>query len=322
VVVAVLALAGSAALSGCGGRSSPLGGDDGGPGNDTFPRTDGGGDGGGGDGGFTDVASDTAVDTGGGCNGLDEPACNADPACRYATCPACPGQGVFGGCIGADEPGPQCPALPCVDCSSVGDQTSCNSSGQCKWVACSDGTAGCYDPDAVPDCIEPSCQGLDEFSCKRTPGCEPQRCCGTFSYCDVEGALGACPAVVCTDCAGIGSEEECRASADCHAVYQQADGCNCDTVGCCQEFAYCASGDRPRCVDPGVACAAASPLCGGDFTVGYSDFCYEGCVRADECAMPPTNDCTAGGCAPGSSCQGCLGANGVEYVCIPEGAAC
>ena len=40
------------------------------------------------------------------------------------------------------------------------------------------------------------------------------------------------------------------------------------------------------------------------------------------CCVPIPPDCRTAGCANGTHCDACLGASGVEYVCIGDNAAC
>lgn len=94
---------------------------------------------------------------------------------------------------------------------------------------------------------------------------------------------------------------------------------------------------RPDLASPadqgGNACEAAGGYCDpGDFTkpTCKSGYHEDQPLESDHpqvcglgiCCVPDATDCRTTGCSPGSSCSACLGANGVEYVCISDGAAC
>jgi hypothetical protein len=118
------------------------------------------------------------------------------------------------------------------------------------------------------------------------PGCAPG-----------EGACytGGCPGVACPppdagspdatipSCADVTTLAACDLRADCHAVFVDPGTCGCAGIGCCAKFSRCAAGDRADCRGP-AACDALTPHCEGAYVVGYNGACYEGCVRATECA--------------------------------------
>jgi hypothetical protein len=60
--------------------------------------------------------------------------------------------------------------------------------------------------------------------------------------------------------------------------------CGCAAVGCCIHYQHCAEGKKAQCTRPaGFACTIAQPGCEGAYVVGYTNSCYEGCVRATDC---------------------------------------
>ena len=110
------------------------------------------------------------------------------------------------------------------------------------------------------------------------PGCTP----GT-------GACysGGCPGIACpAACDQVTTVEECDARSDCHSVFTDPGTCGCASIGCCAHFSGCAPGDHGQCRQPsGLACRIATPFCESPaFVVSYTSNCYEGCVRADDCA--------------------------------------
>jgi hypothetical protein len=86
-------------------------------------------------------------------------------------------------------------------------------------------------------------------------------------------------------CEQLTTADACTARSDCHGVYHDV-GCGCLNC-CCVVFQSCASG-KADCKGP-AACdiqapACNDPACNGQFTTGYTNVCYEGCVRAVDCA--------------------------------------
>jgi hypothetical protein len=96
----------------------------------------------------------------------------------------------------------------------------------------------------------------------------------------------ACPPIDAgaVKCADVTTLEECDARTDCHSVFQDLQDCRCAAVGCCTRFLACADGDRAQCKATNVLCKIATPYCEGPYVVSYTAVCYEGCVRATECA--------------------------------------
>jgi hypothetical protein len=117
------------------------------------------------------------------------------------------------------------------------------------------------------------------------PGCTP----GTgMCY------AGGCPGGACPPpdggstarCADATTLDACDARSDCHAVFHDPRNCRCDALGCCARFVRCADGDRALCGAVPVLCDGPTPHCEGPYVISYTSSCYEGCVRATECAVP------------------------------------
>jgi hypothetical protein len=53
--------------------------------------------------------------------------------------------------------------------------------------------------------------------------------------------------------------------------------------GCCMKFSRCADG-AANCKGGNIACTIATPHCEAPYVLSYTQSCYEGCVRATECA--------------------------------------
>jgi hypothetical protein len=118
------------------------------------------------------------------------------------------------------------------------------------------------------------------------PGCTP----GTGSC-----SIGGCPGVACppldasvsdaaqAKCADVTTLAECDARTDCHSVFVDPQNCRCAALGCCSHFLRCADGDLANCKGP-AACDSLTPHCEGPYVVSFANACYEGCVRATECA--------------------------------------
>ena len=74
--------------------------------------------------------------------------------------------------------------------------------------------------------------------------------------------------------------EACDARADCHSVFR----CWCEEPGCCAEFSGCADG-RASCDPPEeFCCTIPAPYCGEPYVGSYTECCYGGCVRPEDCA--------------------------------------
>ncbi len=82
-------------------------------------------------------------------------------------------------------------------------------------------------------------------------------------------------------CVQLGSQEQCQARADCHAVFFDPGGCDCATLGCCAGFRRCAEG--PAMCSGYPFCTQVAPHCEGPYVVSYTSACYEGCVLASAC---------------------------------------
>ncbi len=59
-------------------------------------------------------------------------------------------------------------------------------------------------------------------------------------------------------------------------------------------------------------CSCTGPDCGGLFMS----------QTACQSAHATCSDCRGAGCSSGNTCQPCLGASGVVYVCLPSGSVC
>ena len=95
-----------------------------------------------------------------------------------------------------------------------------------------------------------------------------------------------CPAIACpVACDQVMALADCDARTDCHAVFIDYQTCGCASIGCCAKFLRCAAGDRAVCTSPLQICDTVQPHCEGPYVVGYTTFCYEGCVRSAECAQ-------------------------------------
>jgi hypothetical protein len=67
-------------------------------------------------------------------------------------------------------------------------------------------------------------------------------------------------------------------------VFVDLQNCRCAALGCCAHFSSCADGDQANCKGGGLACDAPTPHCEGPYVVAFTNTCFEGCVRATECA--------------------------------------
>ena len=180
----------------------------------------------------------------------DAASCSANVLCEVEACPDCSGGSSFSGCVAKGEGAHLCPGTFCAaPCSSFTTREDCEANPICE-------AAGCV-------------------------GCGPQ-----FSGCY---AKGTAPAVVCPGscpaCSVYTDESSCAAASYCHPVYVDLHAGACAGAGCCTTFDHCGAGAAMCTPGPlGPTCAQPTPLCEGDFVVGYFDGCPEGCVRSDECS--------------------------------------
>jgi hypothetical protein len=67
-------------------------------------------------------------------------------------------------------------------------------------------------------------------------------------------------------------------------------------------FDFCADGERADCEGKTVSCDAPTPFCDDPaYVVSFSGFCYEGCVKPEDCA-PDSSSCTAPDDPSGCAC--------------------
>jgi hypothetical protein len=154
-----------------------------------------------------------------------------------------------------------------------------------------DAGEGSLDADVIAD-AGVRCDGLDEGRCARTEGCEVRTCPAcvgvAFAFCAPVGAPPHDCAKPRCPCDAFG-QAECEAAPECHAIYRDPNDCPCDAPGCCATFSRCADGPAD-CAGLDLSCRAPEPYCAGPYVVAYAGACYEGCVRAEDCAPPPV-DC-------------------------------
>jgi hypothetical protein len=265
----VVGLAVLGAAAGCGGRAPlKVGPDGGGAGQGTGGEAGTGGEptGGGGTGGEP---------TGGGggvggnapCEGLDPATCKTRGDCEaLLSCPDCAGGRTFAGCVAKGGIPILCPAVPCP--------------------------------------VPPTCDALDETSCKTRSDCHPSFCptCDggqRFALCAAANEAAACPGIACPIPCGALDEVSCNARSDCRAGY--CTGCQRRTfVGC---------------GGPGVAfaCPAGCPMpgpCATETTRAGCDSrtdCHSVFVDRGICDCAVAGCCTAfDHCADGAqaSCKG------------------
>jgi hypothetical protein len=211
------------------------------------------------DAGRSDGAADTSrpPDAGtdaGGCQGLAEAACRATAGCSAGTCSLCGGAPYFSSCYPTGGTPPPCPlaaSLCPAPCAGLGE-TACAAHSECM---------------AQRTC--PACDGTTTFV-----ACVP-----------VGSSVAPCPPVSCPlACSSITDLATCDQRTDCHAVFADySTVCDCATPGCCSSFLRCADGDRATCKGMPL-CKSVAPTCAGPYVVSYTATCYEGCVRATECA--------------------------------------
>jgi hypothetical protein len=240
----------------------------------------------------------TAPLNGGNCSDhKDQASCVADSGCAAQTCPGiCGGAPTFQECVDANsnKTAPSICVLPEIACPqpcSTLSQTECAAEPRCQVFECC-GYRGCYDAGTpmgcAADCI--NCDGLDEAGCLATSGyCTANYCSdcsglkSTFSGCTNPGE----PPLICElpacqpSCDQLVDETSCNSRSDCHSVYEPGNACACAGAGCCIFFNHCASG--PAECSGTVTCRAQPPECGGQYVLGYTGTCYEGCVLATAC---------------------------------------
>jgi hypothetical protein len=212
-----------------------------------------------------------------------------------------------------------CGTVGVVHCSDYDDTQSCDAQAACHVITCpscsgASSFAGCYALDENPPGLCPGIQCPAQCpqlatrqDCLAVPTCEAPGCpdCGggtTFIGCYNKGQGPIIDCAQCLDCSQFGDEGSCDASSQCHSIYMNG------------AFSLCGNGPAHCSPDPAQpACGAPTPFCDGDFTVGYSGSCPEGCVRAGAC-----DDCRNSGCPAGETCQLCF----ASYVCMLDGDVC
>jgi hypothetical protein len=112
--------------------------------------------------------------------------------------------------------------------------------------------------------------------------CPPPDAGCTLSTCPVVDA-SVPPDAKPSPCAQATSLADCDARTDCHAVFVDLRTCGCAQLGCCAHFSRCADGDRAACKGTPL-CEIPTPYCEGPYVISYTATCYDGCVRAAECA--------------------------------------
>jgi hypothetical protein len=239
---------------------------------------------------------------GGPCSAhTDAASCNADSACLAVGCPDCFGGQSFVGCFDKNSPPPLHCATPSCSCHGLAEQ-ECRAAAShgCVTATCCGAFQGCLDPTDPPmicaaDCVQ-KCPGLDEKTCQMTAGCRADYCpaCSPGSTYFANCSDAALPPAQCQPlpcpppqtCDQVTTLADCDARSDCHSVFEPG-ACGC-AFCCCTFFSRCADGAFADCKGPS-ACNIAppdcnNPACNGEFTVGYSNLCYEGCVRQSACA--------------------------------------
>lgn len=262
----------------------------------------------------------SATDASAACNGLDEAACQQNPACAADRCTNCDGVDGFVSCRGANEPPGACPAVACPAPVCVGrDLVACLSSPadlKCSAASCTDCSgantyAGCYGPaDPKPACPPLACQdpcnGLGEVDCASRMDCEANYCKSCSS---VQVFIGctqasdpplACPPLNCPlACKDLMDQQSCSARPDCTVNF--CGGCNGQQnfSGCtgpndppppcvlppCQQF--CSVLNQQQCAQRQDCQVQKCPGCMGSDT-------FEGC--ADAGSPPPI--CPQIACVP------------------------
>jgi|SRR5450432_2198474 len=191
-----------------------------------------------------DGASEVVVN----CSDLDESHCAASPGCAASVCPSCYGKTNFS-CYRAGDTPPLCVIPPCAP-------------------------------------LEP-CSILKEDACNARTDCQAGYCSGcmrrAFVGCGDPGTGFLCPAgcPVAGPCATETTLAGCESRIDCHAVLADQGTCDCPTK---PTLDHCADGAKAAC-QGAPTCHRVAPYCETpDFVVSYANGCYEGCVRAKDCA--------------------------------------
>jgi hypothetical protein len=104
-----------------------------------------------------------------------------------------------------------------------------------------------------------------------------------FVGCGDPGTAFACVAgcMLPGPCASETTLAGCETRTDCHAVLVDQGTCDCPTM---PKLDHCADGAKATCKGT-VTCHRVAPYCETpDFVVSYTADCFEGCVRATDCA--------------------------------------
>jgi hypothetical protein len=244
---------------------------------------------------------DGGTDSAATCVELDQSQCSATSGCIAVwMCPGCGGSGEFLSCGRVGDVPSQCiqptcstPPEPCGEM----DEVTCNESGDCQASYCpncngGDTFVGCATrPSGGNTCaacpVSTPCSALDESSCNARTDCQAGYCTGcsrrTFVGCGDPGTAFTCP----TGCAVPGpcSSETtlmgCDTRTDCHSVLKAQSAADGPIVA---ELDHCADGDQATCTGT-PPCQSAAPYCDGpDYVASHTASCYDGCVRAKDCA--------------------------------------
>jgi hypothetical protein len=210
------------------------------------------------------------------------------------------------------DPSTGCELCACIpdDCPALGCDPNCGPSGVKT------------DPNGCPtcQCIEPGCSALDEQGCRARRDCSPRYLEACDCACS-EGQGGSCTPQSfgqCCDFQGCDQAPTCDGPlCDIFCAY----GNKVDANGC--ELCACNPPPPDSCVPQGGQCLS-SPSDPGFPARCEEDFQQE--TLDASCPAPNQacckTDCRTQGCSPGAKCDACLAADGVVFVCIPEGAAC
>jgi hypothetical protein len=131
---------------------------------------------------------------------------------------------------------------------------------------------------------------------------------------------GGTPDAPLAKCSEVSSQTECDARSDCHSVFEDPGTCGCATPGCCARFRSCVDGDQADCVGPAL-CTMMEPPCESPYVVSYQPFCYEGCVKESDCAVPacppapPANGATCGPLSQTCYYEDCAGSGRTVATC-------